>query len=186
MSSIRPLRGLPFAAALLLAGCTGVPDGIEPVSPFDVDRYLGTWYEIARLDHSFERGLSNVTATYELRDDGRLRVLNRGFDVEECEWSEAEGTASFRGDTEVASLAVTFFWPFAGGYHLFALDSDEYAWAMISGSSRSYLWILARSPEPPEDLVQNLIERAAALDFPVDELIRVSHAEPACEPPETP
>ena len=85
-----------------------------------MDRYLGTWYEIARLDHSFERGLSNVTATYELRDDGRIRVLNRGFDTSDCEWQDAEGTASFRGDPAVASLAVTFFWPFAGGYHVFA------------------------------------------------------------------
>lgn len=179
-------RVLPFAAVVLLGSCTGVPDGIEPVSPFDVDRYLGTWYEIARLDHRFERGLSNVTATYELRDDGRLRVLNRGFDSGECEWQEAEGTASFRGAPEVASLSVTFFWPFAGGYHVFALDREEYAWAMISGSSRSYLWILSRSPDPPEDLVQELIGRAAALDFPVDELIRVSHADPECEAPEAP
>lgn len=180
-----PLRALPLVAVAVLGGCTGIPEGIEPVSPFDADRYLGTWYEIARLDHSFERGLSNVTATYEARDDGKLRVLNRGFDVEACEWSEAEGTASFRGDPDVASLAVTFFWPFAGGYHVFALDRDEYTWAMISGSSRNYLWILYRTPEPPDALLEELFERAAALGFPVDELIRVSHTEPRCESADT-
>ena len=78
---------------LLLLSCTGIPDGIEPVTGFDQSRYLGTWYEIARLDHSFERGLSEVTATYDLNSDGSIKVLNRGFDAEEGAWREAEGVA---------------------------------------------------------------------------------------------
>ena len=94
---------------LLFSGCTGRPDGIKPVSPFDINRYQGVWYEIMRLDHSFERGLTNVTATYILRDDGMVDVLNKGFDRKQCRWKEALGIASFQGKETVASLSVTFF-----------------------------------------------------------------------------
>ena len=101
------------AALVLLVGCTGRPNDVEPVSPFDINRYQGVWYEIMRLDHSFERGLTNVTATYNLRDDGTVGVLNRGFDRDKCRWKEANGTAKFQVENTVASLSVTFFWPFA-------------------------------------------------------------------------
>ena len=117
---------------LLFSGCTGRPDGIKPVSPFDINRYQGVWYEIMRLDHSFERGLTNVTATYILRDDGMVDVLNKGFDRKQCRWKEALGTASFQGKKTVASLSVTFFWPFAGGYHVFALDTEDYGHALVA------------------------------------------------------
>ena len=82
-------------APLLVAGCTGMPTGVEPVSDFELDRYLGKWYEIARLDHSFERGMQNVTAEYSMRDDGGVRVLNRGYKTDKGEWDEAEGRAYF-------------------------------------------------------------------------------------------
>ena len=101
------------AALVLLVGCTGRPNDVEPVSPFDINRYQGVWYEIMRLDHSFERGLTNVMATYNLRDDGTVGVLNRGFDRDKCRWKEANGTAKFQVENTVASLSVTFFWPFA-------------------------------------------------------------------------
>ena len=119
---------------VLLVGCTGVPDGIEPVSPFAINRYQGTWYDIIRLDHTFERGLSNVTAIYDLRDDCTVGVVNRGFDHEKCRWSEAEGIARFRGQTSEASLSVTFFWPFAGGYH--CLRSTKKTTATLSLPAR--------------------------------------------------
>jgi apolipoprotein D and lipocalin family protein len=178
----RSNRPLPIClmAGLLLVGCTGRPDGVDPVHPVDARRYAGEWFEIMRLDHSFERGLGNVTATYTLRDDGSVGVLNRGFDRQNCRWKEAEGRAVFQGATDTASLSVTFFWPFAGGYHVFALDQKEYGWAMVSGPSHSYLWILARRPDLAPELRNDLVGRARGLGFPVDELILVDHGTPTC------
>ena len=175
---------LTFVLALLviLGGCTNRPDGVEPVRPFDVQRYKGEWFEIMRLDHSFERGLTNVTATYTLRDDGSLGVLNRGFDRKNCRWQEADGRAVFQGDRDAASLSVTFFWPFAGGYHVFALDRRDYDWALISGPSRNYLWILARRPDLSVDIRNRLVDQARSLGFPVDELILVDHGPTTCVP----
>ena len=176
---------LTFVVVLLviLGGCTGRPDGVEPVRPFDVQRYGGEWFEIMRLDHSFERGLTNVTATYTLRDDGSVGVLNRGFDRERCRWKEADGTAEFQGEKTVASLSVTFFWPFAGGYHVFALDQEGYQWAAVSGPTRDYLWILARQPDLPAETRDRIVETARGLGFPVGELILVDHSPTRCPPP---
>ena len=158
----------------LAAGCTGVPSGLRPVSPFDIQRYLGRWYEIARLDHSFERGLTDVSAEYRLLPGGAVAVLNRGFDPAAGKWREAQGTARFREAPDVGSLKVTFFWPFYGGYHVIALDPD-YGWAVVAGPTRSYLWILARAPSLPEPLLRDLAAKARAMGFAADELIYVEH-----------
>ncbi len=166
------------ALALFLSACTGAPEGVEPVSGFDLDRYLGTWYEIARLDHSFERGLSNITANYSLRDDGGVRVVNRGYNVEKQEWDEAEGKAYFVGDADVGQLKVSFFGPFYGGYNIFALDRDGYEYAMVAGPDRSYLWILARSPDLDDAILEKLLAKAGELGFPLGELIMVEHDSP--------
>lgn len=173
---------LALVATLLviLSGCTGRPDGVEPVTAFDINRYQGVWYEVMRLDHSFERGLTNVTATYKLRDDGSVGVLNRGFNRAHCRWKEADGRAVFQGATDTASLSVTFFWPFAGGYHVFALDRQDYGWAMISGPSHDYLWILARQPDLSPEIRQRLVDKARDLGFPVDGLILVDHGSANC------
>ena len=180
-SDRRPLLAMLLAPLLaFLAGCTGLPQGVEPVAPFDVTRYKGTWYEIMRLDHSFERGLTNVTATYGLRDDGNVSVLNRGFNRAKCRWDEADGTARFLGEPSVASLSVTFFWPFAGGYHVIALDRQDYGYALVAGPTRNYLWILARRPDLESETRDALVARARELDFPVDELILVDHSDPDC------
>ena len=169
-------------AVIFLCGCVGKPEGVVPVRPFAIDRYLGEWFEIARLDHSFERGLTNVTATYALRDDGSVDVLNRGLDRKTCQWKDANGRAVFQGASDIASLSVTFFWPFAGGYHVFDLDRDDYGWASISGPSRNYLWILARRPGLPPEIRNRLIEKARGLNFPVDDLILVDHSPTNCMP----
>lgn len=158
--------------SLALAGCTGIPSGTQPVTGFELDRYLGQWYEIARLDHSFERGLDCVTAEYSLRDDGGVRVINRGYNLEEQAWSEAEGRAYFIDEESVGRLKVSFFGPFYGGYNILALD-DDYRWALVSGPNRNYLWILARTPTLESDLEAQLRQRAAELDFPTDALIDV-------------
>ena len=174
-----------LALAALVAGCTGKPEGVEAVRPFDIQRYKGEWFEIMRLDHSFERGLTNVTANYTLRDDGSVGVLNKGFDRKNCRWKEADGRAVFQGERDTASLSVTFLWPFAGGYHVFALDQHDYGWALVSGPSRSYLWILARRPNLDVDLRNRLIGMARERGFPVDQLIPVEHGKPVCPPDKT-
>ena len=112
--------------ALFLAACTGMPEGVQPVSDFELDRYLGKWYEIARLDHSFERGLTQVTAEYSLRDDGGVRVVNRGFSADKGEWNEAEGKAYFVESPDLGYLKVSFFGPFYGSYVVFELDKEAY------------------------------------------------------------
>lgn len=157
--------------------CTRVPEGLQPVTGFDVNRYLGKWFEIARLDHSFERGLQNVTAEYSMNDDGSIRVLNRGYNPRKASWEEAEGTAKFIGDPRTGSLKVSFFGPFYGGYHVLAIDHD-YRYAMLTGPSRAYLWILAREDHLPDDVLQGLIHQADVWGFKTDKIIRISHAPP--------
>jgi len=159
--------------ALLLGGCVGAPQGVEPVTDFQLERYLGTWYEIARLDHRFERGLSRVTAEYSLRDDGGIRVVNRGFNETNGEWKQAIGRAYVTGPPDVGALKVSFFGPFYGGYNIIALDRDGYRWAMICGPNRDYLWILARSPRLDGEVYRQLVARARQLGFAVEGLIEV-------------
>lgn len=169
-----------LAVAALLTACTGIPRGLEPVGGFEPERYLGTWYEIKRLDHSFERNLTNVTATYTAREDGRIGVLNRGWNTRDCDWSEVEGTARFTAGPDTASLAVQFFWPLEGGYHVIELG-EEYDYALVSGPTRGFLWLLARDPDLDEATIARLVAIAAEAGFATDELIRVSHGEPVCE-----
>ena len=171
MSKIRRLRyGLAGMFCLVLMGCTGIPEGIEPVTDFDQERYLGTWYEIARLDHRFERGLSEVTATYRANPDGSIAVLNRGFDQEEARWREAEGVARFVDSSTVAHLKVSFFGPFYGSYIVFELG-ENYEHAFVSGFNREYLWLLSRSPEVSDTLRNEFLETITKLGFAPDDLV---------------
>jgi len=174
-------RALILLLGVALGGCVGVPEGLEPVSGFDAGRYLGTWYEIARLDHGFERGLSHVTAHYERRDDGGIAVLNRGFDTGSGAWDEAEGRAYFVEDAATGYLKVSFFGPFYGSYVIFDLDPD-YRWSLVTGPNRDYLGLLARSPTLDAALRDRLIERAAAAGFDTAELILVEQGEPQPAP----
>ena len=176
--TIQRLGGV--ALALLLMGCsnTDLPEGLEPVEGFELERYLGKWYEIARLDHSFERGLEQVTAEYQKREDGGISVLNRGYDPEKERWEQAEGKAYFMEDDNLGRLKVSFFGPFYGGYNIIALD-EQYRWSMVAGPDRSYLWILAREPELPEPVLQSLVSKAQALGFDTDALIYPQTDSPA-------
>lgn len=162
-------------ASALLGGCADVPSGIRPVQDFDLSRYLGTWYEIARLDHSFERGLSNVSATYTMRKDGGVDVLNRGFDERKGLWKQAKGKAYFVDEPTTGHLKVSFFGPFYGSYVIVALDRDNYSYALVCGPSRSYLWILARDKSLDPSVMETLIARAKELGFDTDALIWVEH-----------
>jgi len=157
-----------------LSACssTGVPEGIEAVSGFEISRYLGTWYEIARLDHAFERGLEAVSAEYALADDGSVRVANRGWSIEDQAWQQAEGRARFEQDPGTAHLAVSFFGPFYGSYVVFELDPG-YQQAFVTGDDRDTLWFLARTPTVSEADMARFASRAEALGFDLDGLIRV-------------
>ena len=158
-------------------GCVGIPENVKPVDNFNLDNYLGKWYEIARLNHSFERGLSRVTAYYSLRDDGGISVFNRGYSAEKNLWKEAEGKAYFVRGPDQGYLKVSFFGPFYGSYIVFELDHENYQYSLVCGPNKSYLWILARSPKMKEEIKASLIEKAAALGFDTRNLIFVDHEE---------
>lgn len=165
---------LPISLLFVLGGCLGMPDGVRPTDGFELDRYLGKWYEIARLDHSFERGLTHVTAEYSMREDGGVRVVNRGFSADSGEWDEAVGKAYFVEGSDLGYLKVSFFGPFYGSYIVFELDKEEYQHAFISGWDTSYLWLLARTPSVSDEVLRRFTKRAAALGFDTDALILVA------------
>ena len=177
--SVRASRLSPLYAGIfflaLVSGCAGTPDGITVVSEFEIDRYLGTWYEVARLDHSFERGLSAVTADYSLRQDGGVRVVNRGYNEKSGEWDEAIGKAYFVGASDIGQLKVSFFGPFYGGYNIIELDESGYQYSLVAGPDRDYLWILSRTAQMQPDVLQSLVNKANELGFATDELIFVEH-----------
>lgn len=170
------MKYLIAVICLLLASCTGMPENIKPVKQFELQRYLGTWYEIARLDHSFERGLNHVTANYTVREDGGVKVINRGYSQEDKAWKEAEGKAYFVDKTNAGYLKVSFFGPFYGSYVVFELDKENYSYALISGPNKDYFWILARQPKLEPELLQRLIAQAKSLGFAADKLIMVDHS----------
>lgn len=156
---------------LFFSTCVSIPQGIQPVENFQLERYLGKWYEIARLDHSFERGLSNVTAEYTLKEDGSVKVLNRGFLDEKKIWKQAEGKASFVENKEKGYLKVSFFGPFYGAYIIFDLDKENYQYALICGPDRSYLWLLSRTQKISDDLKKKLLQKAASSGFDTSKLV---------------
>ena len=165
-----------IAVALTLVACKSPtpPKGVKPVSDFNASRYLGKWYEIARLENRFEKGMEQVTATYGLRSDGGITVLNRGYDPIKNRWKESEGKAYFTGAPTTAALKVSFFGPFYGGYNVIKLDKD-YQHVLVSGPNRDYLWILSRSTTLPETVKQDFLATARELGFPVQQLVWVKH-----------
>ncbi len=183
LTSVSSALSRIFLGALLVAGLaisvtgcsTAPPEGLTSVTPFDVNRYLGKWYEIARLDHSFERGLTDVSATYSLKSDGSLEVINRGFNTKKDEWKSATGRALFTGSQNQGSLKVSFFGPFYGGYHILALDQANYQWALVAGPDRDYLWILARNKVLAPAIREQLVAEAKKMGFATDKLIWVEH-----------
>lgn len=160
-----------ISLSILLSGCLSIPQNVKPVDGFELNKYLGKWYEIARLDHSFERGLDNVTAEYFLRDDGGVKVINKGFSAMENKWKEAEGKAYFVRDPQQGYLKVSFFGPFYGAYVVFELDKEAYQYTFVTSYDKSYLWLLARTPTVSDALLDQFVQRAAELGFETDKLI---------------
>lgn len=171
---MKPLFFLGLCGLFAFQSCASIPEGAIAVSPFDKEKYLGTWYEIARLDFRFERNLDNTTATYSVNEDGSIKVDNRGFDYVNLRWKQAIGRAKFRGATDVAALKVSFFGPFFSGYNVIALD-DAYTYALIAGKNLSYLWILSREKSIPDDIKEAYLDLAKKLGYDVDALIWVKH-----------
>ena len=160
--------------SFLLSGCLGYPGNVKPIKDFELEKYLGKWYEIARLDHSFERGLEKVTAEYSLRDDGGVRVKNRGFSANKNEWEEAEGKAYFVRESDEGYLKVSFFGPFYGSYVVFELDKENYQYAFVSGPNESYLWFLSRTPNVSDELMTKFVAKAKNMGFRTEGLIYVN------------
>lgn len=176
MSKLNYLLPVTFIS-IFLSSCVGMPEGVRPVEEFDVNRFLGEWYEIARLDHSFERGLQNVTAEYSLREDGGIRVINSGYSIRNNGTESVEGKAYFANEPDEGYLRVSFFGPFYGSYVIFELDKEEYQYAFITSYSKSYLWLLSRTPAVSKELVDRFVNRALELGYNTDDLIFVEHNE---------
>jgi len=156
----------------ILSSCSTIPKGAVAVRPFDTKRYLGAWYEIARLDFTFEKNLNNTTATYSLNDDGSIKVVNRGYDYVMQKKKEAVGKAKPAGLPDEARLKVSFFGPFYAPYNVIALDA-EYQYALIAGKSVKYLWILSRQKSIPGDIREKYLDIANKIGVDTSKLIWV-------------
>ena len=158
----------------LLNSCASIPRNAKAVENFNVNKYLGTWYEIARFDFRFEKDLDNVSAQYSLNEDGNVIVLNSGYNYKKTEWKKADGLAKFRGNKDVAELKVSFFGPFYAGYNVVALD-ENYQHALIAGKNLDYLWILSRTKSIPEEIKSNYLRIAEDIGYDTSKLIWVKH-----------
>lgn len=157
-----------------LFSCATIPNGAVAVKPFDKEKYLGKWYEIARKDFKFERNLSNTTAEYSLNDNGTIKVNNQGYNTKKGEWVQAIGKAKFVRENNIARLKVSFFGPFYSGYNVIAID-DEYKYALVAGESLKYLWILSRDIDIPADIKDKYLKIAKEVGYDTSDLIWVNH-----------
>ncbi len=162
---------LSLLMVVMLGGCMGMPKNMQPVDNFEVNRYLGKWYEIARLDHSFERGLEQVSAEYAMRDDGGIRVVNRGYSIDDQKWEQADGKAYFVETEDIGYLKVSFFGPFYGSYVIFDLDHENYQYSFVSGPNDEYLWLLSRTPTVDQSVIDRFIRLSKSYGFDTDALI---------------
>jgi len=154
--------------------CASIPKKAKAIKNFDVNKYLGTWYEIARFDFRFEKDLDNTSANYTLDKRGNVIVLNSGYNYKREEWKKADGLAKFRGDKNIAELKVSFFGPFYAGYNVVALD-ENYQYALIAGRNLDYLWILSRTKFLPENIKTDYLRIAEEMGYDISKLIWVKH-----------
>jgi apolipoprotein D and lipocalin family protein len=144
------------------------------VKQLDLNRYLGKWYEIARFPHSFEKNLVGVTATYRLKEDGMIEVLNEGFkNTLDGERSKAIGKAKIPNKLEPGKLKVSFFWIFYADYNVLELDAENYQYAMIGSSSDKYFWILCRTPQMDPMVYNMLLDKARKRGYNLEKLYKV-------------
>ncbi len=155
--------------SILFIGCSTKHPDLKTVNNVDIQKYKGTWYEIARFDHFFEKGCKNVTATYQLKDNGNLKVVNRCTDIESNEEKEAYGVA-YAVDQTNSKLKVSFFRPFYGDYYIIDL-ADDYSYALVGSPSRELLWILARTKKISDDRKNKVLEKLPTLGFDANKFI---------------
>lgn len=161
--------------ALLLNACkVSIPKGATAVKPFDTKRYLGKWFEIARMDFKFEKNLNNVTANYSEKENGQIQVDNRGYDTVKKEWKQSIGKAKLLKESDGARLKVSFFGPFYAGYNVIAIDPD-YRYALVAGNNLDYLWILSRTTSIPESIKTNYLSLAKKLGYHTEDLVWTTH-----------
>lgn len=175
-TSLSILLTLGAIALVVIPSCVSIPKGAKAVTPFDEQRYLGKWYEIARLDMRFERNLNNVTAEYSLNSNGSIKVNNQGYDYMKKEWKQAIGKAKFVNDSNEARLKVSFFGPFYAGYNVIAIDKD-YRYALVAGANLKYLWILSREINIPKGIKDDYLKKAKDIGYKIEDLVWVEHDE---------
>lgn len=168
------VAALSVGVLTLFNSCASIPKNAKAVENFDVNKYLGTWYEIARFDFRFEKNMNNVSAQYSLNEKGNVDVLNSGYNYKKEEWKKANGVAKFRGEKDVAELKVSFFGPFYSGYNVVALD-ENYHYALVAGKNLDYLWILSRTKTIPENIKTEYLKIANEIGYDTSELIWVKH-----------
>jgi len=162
------------AVALNSACRISIPDGARAVKPFDGRKYLGKWYEIARLDFKYEKNLNNVTANYSRAEEGMIKVDNRGYNYVKKEWKQSVGKAKFVRDPQEGRLKVSFFGPFYSGYNVIALD-ENYRYALVAGNNLDYLWILSREKSIPDTVKENYLKLARELGYNTGKLVWTKH-----------
>jgi apolipoprotein D and lipocalin family protein len=167
---------LSIILAMILSTILGCGSDAELATKadFDLNKYLGTWYEIARFPHSFEKGLSCVSAEYSLREDGKINVKNKGFQTNKEKWTSIDGVARVPDISKPGEIKVQFFWPFSGDYFVIDVD-EEYHYALVGSPSRKYLWILSREVQLNEITIQQITAAAEEAGFEVSKLERVEH-----------
>ena len=154
--------------------CSTLPKGATAIETFDKEKYLGKWYEIARLDFKYERNLNNTTAEYSLNENGAIKVDNNGYNTKEEKWTQSIGIAKFVGDENIGMLKVSFFRPFYGGYNVIAVD-PEYKYALVAGSSLKYLWLLSRDTAMSDEIKSKYLKIAEDIGYTTSDLIWVEH-----------
>jgi len=168
--------GIVVLTSLFAIACATMPQGGSVVVGLDKERYLGTWYEIARYDFAFEKDLRDTTATYALREDGMISVVNRGFNYVKGKWTEAKAKARFRGSDTEGALEVSFFGPFYAAYNIIELDPD-YRYALVVGNRTKYLWILSRATTIPDDVKAKYLATAQRLGYDLSTMVWVEHTQ---------
>lgn len=166
-----------LSLAYLMFGKLGIPDGVTAVTPFDIKRFEGTWYEISRLDHGFEKNMSHVSFTYTVKDGGDFKIENKSLDGKSGQWVLSEGKGALIEDPNVGRLKVSYFGPFYGSFNIIALDEKNYSWAMATGPSSRYLWILSRKKKLEDPIIQELIRKAIGMGFKLDKMVHVDQSD---------
>jgi len=163
---------LILMSMLSFLSCKTTKD-LPTVEELNLNKYSGLWYEIARLPNKFEKGLECVTATYTLKDNGKIEVLNKGFSSEKGAYKTAKGTAWLPDKDYPGRLKVSFFWPFAGNYYIVTLDKD-YTYALVGDPSRKYLWVLARTKTLDPLIYSKLMDTAKTDGFDITQMIKIN------------